>query len=195
MSEAKSPITYKIILAGNHQTGKTLFIRCLANKALGSTQTTPTIAADLVIHHFDVDGVEYKLQIWDTAGQEAYHSITASYFRSCHGVFLVFDQTDRPSFTSLDYWITLISEKSSEMPIVVVIGNKNDLTNNIQVNYEEINQFCKNKGLTYFPASAVTGENVHEAALFMVRKLTENKRLKPYMETVQPVPSRRVLCC
>lgn len=39
-----------------------------------------------------------KLQIWDTAGQEAYRSITRSYYRSTVGALLVYDISRRPSF-------------------------------------------------------------------------------------------------
>lgn len=37
---------------------------------------------DFVEREYDLDGKKVTLQVWDTAGQEQYDSITTSYFRS-----------------------------------------------------------------------------------------------------------------
>ena len=38
-----------------------------------------------------------KLQVWDTAGQENFRSITRSYYRSAIGALLIYDVTKYPS--------------------------------------------------------------------------------------------------
>ena len=48
------------------------------------------------------------MQIWDTAGQERFRTITTSYFRGSQGVILVYDVTDRQSYTSIRNWIAQI---------------------------------------------------------------------------------------
>ena len=46
-----------------------------------------------------------KLQIWDTAGQESFKSITRSYYRGAAGALLVYDITRRDTFGHLTRWL------------------------------------------------------------------------------------------
>ena len=48
---------------------------------------------------------QIKLQIWDTAGQESFRSITRSYYRGAAGALLVYDITRRDTFNHLTTWL------------------------------------------------------------------------------------------
>ena len=52
-----------------------------------------TIGVEFAAKTVKVGGKVVKLQIWDTAGQENFRSITRSYYRSAIGAFLVYDIT------------------------------------------------------------------------------------------------------
>merc|ERR1712170_275577 len=78
-----------------------------------------------------------KLQIWDTAGQESFRSITRSYFRGAIGALLAFDLTCRESFTNIANWIEEIQECASSNLVIVLIGNKCDLSNEREIDIEE----------------------------------------------------------
>ena len=52
-----------------------------------------TIGVEFAAKTVKVSGKIVKLQIWDTAGQENFRSITRSYYRSAIGAFLVYDIT------------------------------------------------------------------------------------------------------
>ena len=56
------------------------------------------------------NNTQVRAQIWDTAGQERYRAITNAYYRQAIGVLLVYDITNRVSFTSLEKWISEVRE-------------------------------------------------------------------------------------
>ena len=58
----------------------------------------PTIGVDFKIRNNEVDGKTIKLQIWATAGQERFKTITSSYYKGAHGIIVTYDITDRESF-------------------------------------------------------------------------------------------------
>lgn len=209
--------SFKIIFAGNHQSGKTLFLSRICSLSDSNTinfdstlptnfapldSPQPTIATNLMCKTFTISGKCYKVQFWDTAGQEAYHSITASYFRSSQGVFLVFDLTDKESFESLDYWLKMIAEHSNVVPYVVLIANKYDKPPEEQkTGVEAIAKYCNESeyDLHYFMTSALTGENVENALRFMIESLVSRKRSTPQEEKLDDITSQNEsehkLCC
>lgn len=72
-------------------------------------------------------GESVKLYIWDTAGQERFRSVVETYFKGCHGILLVFDETDPNSYANLvNKWYPIVSERSGGAKMVLV-GNKSDL--------------------------------------------------------------------
>lgn len=166
--------SFKVVLAGDHQLGKTSFMFRLTDPNRCQTPQ-PTIGTELVCYSVDVDGATCKLQLWDTAGQEAYRSITTTYFRNCKGVFLFFDLTQRHSFENLSAWLQTVYDNSND-PLVIIIANKCDLPAR-EVGSDEIAKFCRERSLPFFITSAKTGENVQNAASYMAAELT--KRYRP----------------
>uniref|UniRef100_A0A3B3QBG3 Uncharacterized protein n=1 Tax=Paramormyrops kingsleyae TaxID=1676925 RepID=A0A3B3QBG3_9TELE len=97
----------RLVLAGDAGTGKSSFLlRLSTNEFRGDIRTT--LGVDMHIKKMLVDGEETTLQIWDTAGQERFRSITRSYFRKAHGVFLLYDVTSESSFLSIREWMDQI---------------------------------------------------------------------------------------
>merc|ERR1712032_815588 len=68
-----------------------------------------------------------KLQIWDTAGQESFRSITRSYYRGAAGALLVYDITRRETFNHLTSWLDDARTHSNSNMTIMLIGNKSDL--------------------------------------------------------------------
>lgn len=91
-----------------------------------------TIGVDFMIKTVVANGMKIKLQLWDTAGQERFRSITQSYYRSAHGLILVYDISSQPSFDALSKWIRDVdtvldrdTQLGSEV-LRVLVGNKSD---------------------------------------------------------------------
>merc|ERR1719369_2185903 len=77
------------------------------------------------------------LQIWDTAGQEAFRSITRSYYRGAAGALLVYDITRRDTFNHLTTWLEDARQHSNSNMVIMLIGNKSDLEARRDVKREE----------------------------------------------------------
>jgi Ras-related protein Rab-2A len=115
-----------------------------------------------------------KLEIWDTAGQESYLSITRSYYRGADGCLLVFDLSSRPSFESLSMWLSEARQNSNNPNLVILmIGNKADLRNIRQVKQEEALEFATANGLVYQELSAQNYADVEEAFLQTAEEISK----------------------
>lgn len=179
MSEKVPVKPIKIVVAGNHQTGKTMFLRRWKDPDTIS-EPKPTIGTDLICESYvSPSGKRYTVQAWDTAGQEAYHSITAPYFRNANGVILVFDLTNQQSFMSLSYWIELVQEHAQNDPVIVVVGNKCDLPR--EVPDGAVEQWCGDHDVAFFITSALTGENVQEAVQHVITHVVERQEQAPVL--------------
>eukprot|EP01119_Soliformovum_irregulare_P005071 TRINITY_DN1644_c0_g1_i1.p1 TRINITY_DN1644_c0_g1~~TRINITY_DN1644_c0_g1_i1.p1 ORF type:complete len:136 (+),score=38.41 TRINITY_DN1644_c0_g1_i1:316-723(+) len=111
----------------------------------------------------NIEGSQIKLQIWDTAGQEKFRSITRSYYRGTTGAILVYDITRRETFDRLSEWLEDCRKYANENIVIMLIGNKCDLQEKRQISREEGEKFAKDNGLFFLEASARTDENVDEA--------------------------------
>ena len=101
-----------------------------------------------------------KLQIWDTAGQESFKSITRSYYRGAAGALLVYDITRKETFNHLTRWLEEVRQNGNPDIMIMLIGNKADLDSRRQVSTEEGERFAKENGLIFLETSAKTAFNV-----------------------------------
>lgn len=65
---------------------------------------TSTVDATFQNKECDIAGEKYYINLWDTAGQEKYHALNQMYYRGAAGALLVYDVTDRDSFTKIQTW-------------------------------------------------------------------------------------------
>jgi len=165
-------LLYKVIIIGESQVGKTALLRRYQypDRAL-PLNLNSTIGIDYRNADMVIDGLRVRVQLWDTAGQEQFRTMTRNFFTGAKGVMLVFDVTNRESFVLIDDWITGLKQKSLENEEIYLIGNKIDLEFR-DVTYEEAEQMARASGMKYFETSARTGENVKET----IEKLIYNMK-------------------
>ena len=119
-----------------------------------------------------------KLQIWDTAGQESFRSITSAYYRGAAGVLLVYDLTNRKSFENILSWLSEIKLNNiTNNPVIILIGNKNDLENRV-VSHEEGISIAKKYNLLYIETSAKTLVNINLAFIELSKHIYINLNLE-----------------
>ena len=91
------------------------------------------------------------MQFWDTAGQEKFDSIVASYYKSAEVIILVYATNLRNSFERIPEWDKKVIEHGSEEePIKILIGNKKDLEQERKVTFEEGENLAKQLGCIKF---------------------------------------------
>lgn len=78
-----------------------------------------------------VDGKLVSLEIWDTAGQELYRSLTRAYYRSSNGVLIVFDLANRNTYDGVRRWLENSRQNALDNFKSVLVGNKSDLKHDV----------------------------------------------------------------
>ena len=114
-----------------------------------------------------------RIQIWDTAGQEAFRSITRSYYKSSTCAFIVYDISDRKTFDNVITWVKECKDMCYKDILIVLIGNKCDLEGKRGVSYDEGEKFANDNNLLFFETSAKDGTNINEAFTMATTNLVE----------------------
>lgn len=152
-------IFHKAIFVGDSSVGKTSIINYIVFGTCGDNQKT-TVGIDYFTFNKTFGDKTLNMQLWDTAGQEKFHSLIPSYIRDSTVALLVFDITSKKSFENLQMWHQTILN-TTKIPIFVV-GNKVDLDFDRQVESEEGEKFAKEIDSLYFEASARDGTCINE---------------------------------
>ena len=170
------PKILKLIIAGDCSVGKTSLINRYTNQTF-KEKYVATIGMDFSSQDIELDGKEYCLQIWDTAGLEKYRSLVSNLFKKCAGALLVYEIGNKESFQNIPNFIKTCKENSPEEVVMVLVGNKSDLEER-QVSTEEGQKLAEENGMLFLETSAKTGENVkellEESAKEIYKKMKEN---------------------
>lgn len=171
----------RAVFLGDSGAGKTS-IRARINNNMFDENIEKTIGGLFEHKTFKINGKEYLINLWDTAGDEYYRPIVPMYCKNTNIVYFVFDLSKRSSFDSIKGWLELANKNCAPNYEKVLIGNKCDLpSSDWQVSKEEIESFAKEYDMAYFEVSAKNGTNINEAitsCLFTIKlNETENSHL------------------
>ncbi|KAH0789714.1 ras-related protein Rab-8B [Histomonas meleagridis] len=162
----------KLLIIGESAVGKSCLLLRFAEDKFNENFLT-TIGIDFKVRHVEINGTKVKLQIWDTAGQEKFRTITKAYYRGANGILLVFDLTNRDSFEQTKTWMESITEAMSDPVDIVLVGNKCDMER--QITREEAEEKAKQFGVPYFETSAKENINIESTFLEIGRMVLQRK--------------------
>jgi len=199
---------FKYIIIGDSGVGKSCLLLQFTDKRFEPVHDL-TIGVEFGARMITITDKQVKLQIWDTAGQESFRSITRSYYRGASGALLVYDVTRRETFDHLQSWLDDARQNSNTNMTIMLIGNKSDLDAKRQVSTEEGQQFAESHGLIFLETSAKTAHNVDEAFIGTANVIYDKiqKGLldpsavagRPASNTIRPTatsnPAPRRACC
>lgn len=117
---------FKFIIIGDSNVGKSCLLLRFTEEKFKS-EHEPTLGVEFGSKHVKIMDQLIKIQIWDTAGQESFKSITRSYYKGSIAALLVYDITKKDSFDNIVKWLQEVKTHSHEKVEIALIGNKCDL--------------------------------------------------------------------
>ncbi|KAK7120332.1 hypothetical protein R3I94_020360 [Phoxinus phoxinus] len=154
----------KVVVVGDLNVGKT----CLINrfcKDVFERDYKATIGVDFEIERFEISGLPYSLQIWDTAGQEKCKCIASAYYRGAQVIITVFDMADIKTLENTQQWLSeALTVNEPNSCIVFLVGTKRDLLSAEECERTERDaiNIAAEMNAEFWSVSSITGENVQE---------------------------------
>ena len=164
---------FKYIIIGDSAVGKSnILLRYIHERFNEEFQST--IGVEFGAKNIEINNKICRVQIWDTAGQESFRSITRAYYKNSVCACVVYDITNRNSFQNVQLWIDDCKKQTPKTVLLVLIGNKLDLESKREISYEEGRSFANDNNMLFFETSAKTGENIEELFNKSAQTIVEN---------------------
>jgi Ras-related protein Rab-5C len=141
-------IKCKVIVVGDSGVGKTTLISRLIDRF--DENASSTFGVSYVSKDLEIEGTIIKFDIWDTAGQEKYHSLNRLFYNETKICIIVYDITNKQSYQNVkDYWYKEITNEISDKIIFGLAGNKSDLYSKEEVKEEDARNYAREKNMFY----------------------------------------------
>ena len=155
MSDKKISNSFKIILVGSAGVGKTSIIYNYTHNGKFEENPLSTISNSYTTKIININGKNIELQIWDTAGQEVYRSLTNIFYGRTNAVIFVYDTTRKSTFDEIkEYWYDNFLEFREENSVLALAGNKCELFDLEEVPEKDGEIYAEEKNLIFKLVSA-----------------------------------------
>ena len=174
IKQQNNPNSIKIAVLGKGVVGKSSLTYRFINYDV-STEHDPTIE-DRYKSNLNIEGTNYEVEILDTAGEEDYQNMMDMWISFGEGFLLVFAINDKESFNLIkSKHDRILKGKHGVKCPILLVGNKQDLENERQVNYSEAKEMADKWGIEYIETSAKTNFNCKEAFEMLAQEIVQKK--------------------
>lgn len=198
MNAESKPREVKVVLLGDTGVGKSsLVLRFVTNNFKPYSEST--IGASFMSKMIMVGGLPIKFQIWDTAGQEKYHSLAPMYYRGAAAAIIVYDITRLNTFKTLRSWVEELRNSGPKDLAIAIAGNKADLESDRQVEKSTVAAYAEEIGALYLETSAKDDLNVQDIFVQLSHRLPPPPQADPNIiratSNLRQQQSQKKGCC
>ena len=163
---------YKYIIIGDSGVGKSCILLQFTQNEFDQNKEN-TVGVEFGNKIISVDGMPVKLQVWDTAGQEQFKSITRSYYRAVAGALLVYDVTNLESFANVKKWLDEAKQNANPELVIILCGNKIDLPTERKVTTDQGKRLATENHIFFMECSAKSRAKIDELFMTVAEAIKE----------------------
>lgn len=169
----------KVLIIGPSGAGKSALLMRYCEDTFDPESSTATIGIDFKTKRLSVRGKAYRLNVFDTAGQERFRTLSTSYYRGAHGVIIVYDISSRSSFAAMDKWIEEARNNANPDAVLYIVGCKldKDASGGRVVSREQGQAYADAQGAGFCEVSSKTRENVRRPFIEVVDRIAQKPEL------------------
>ncbi|XP_049904846.1 ras-related protein Rab-17-like [Epinephelus moara] len=172
LSRPVQTLRVKMVLLGSSGVGKSSLAMRFGKDEFRST--SPTVGCAYLTRVVHLSDVTLRFEIWDTAGQEKYHSVTPLYYRGAQAALLVYDISKRETFIRAQVWLKELEKQYTPGSTVIwLVGNKGDLEQDRQISVQEGQSLADDRGLFFAETSALTGDQISQLLKAVAHRVYE----------------------
>ena len=164
----------KLIICGDFKVGKTSLIRRFVENRFEGDYIS-TLGVQISKKTVDLsENTKMNFIIWDIGGQQHFNLNRPRFYNGANAALLVIDRTRPDTLNSIENWYNEIQKSVQRNIPIIIVGNKSDLTPEIIVGEQQIKEVAKEYNFHYILTSALTGENVNDAFLYIAYRVIES---------------------
>ena len=176
---------FKILLLGDTWSGKSSLFTRYVDNIFKNGGHLATIGLDYKTKLIVFDKYKIFLQIWDTAGQVRFRTITKTYYKGSDGFIFNFNITDENTLKEMDFFINNVKEEKKNDYDSIICANYFDLEEERIFTDEEIKKYEKKYNIKIFETSAKTGLNIDRAFNHLIFLMLQRKANKQILSSRQ----------
>ncbi len=155
-------IDAKVVLVGESGVGKTSIIKQFTQHNF-DPDSQASISSQFTSKVVNISNSKkaIRFDLWDTAGQEKYRALAKIFYKDARIIMFVYEIVNKKSFESIqNYWYQQVSQNCLPDAVFALVGNKNDLYNQSEVNEDEAMKWADSIGAIFQTTSALSNNGI-----------------------------------